>query len=50
MPNKMELCFSLRTHILEYGTSVSYVVSMEGTQCPNFWVHWETYWSVDDSL
>ena len=26
---------------LEYGTGVSYVVNLEGTQCPNIWGHWK---------
>ena len=33
---------------LEYGTNMSYVVNMEGTQCPNFWGHWETYRYVEE--
>ena len=31
-----ELVGELFFNCLEYGTGVSYVVSIEGTQCPNF--------------
>ena len=38
----VELVGESQFKCVEYGSSVSYVVNLEGAQCPNFWGNWET--------